>query len=110
MKERDEAIVRLAERLSAGLGLEPLEVDLFDARLWRWWNGELGLAEELFADEPDLLFIEVVDLQARLAALEGFFAEREEWERCARTRDLRSIGSELIARLVERGEPVSDGE
>lgn len=101
---REEGVHELAERITAGLGLDPVEVDLFDLALEEWWSRELGLAQDLFGEEPTLLCEELTRLQAKLSALECLFAEREEWERCVRTRDLRARAAKEIANfLVQSG-------
>lgn len=90
----DPHLASLVNRLTYDLVDDNIDGDLFRLRLEREWRARLGLARELFGQEPELL-VEELDHQLRdLWAIETWLADGERWELCAGVRDMR-------ARIVE---------
>lgn len=94
---KEETAKEIAQRLSAGLSLDQPDLDLLEISLHKWWNKETALARELFGEVSPLFSEELNRLLAKLSEMELYFAEREEWERCAITRDLRADASKILA-------------
>lgn len=90
----DPHLASLVNRLTHDLVDCDTDGDLFRLRLEREWRARLGLAHELFGQEPELLVEELSHQLRDLWAIETWLADGERWELCAGVRDMR-------ARLVE---------
>ena len=89
----DHQTVEQAQRLSAGLGLDPASIDLFTMALESEFQAKLGLAHDLFGNTPNELAREVSILREEVEHLILHFSALEEWERCAALRDLLPLFS-----------------
>ena len=87
----DQEMQQLAKSITDGLGMEPVDLDLFDLALEQEFAPRLAKAVELFAQSPDRLWSELEDLLWELSWLEKHFAEREEYERCSIVQAQRGI-------------------
>ena len=100
---------RLVDKLCRGLGLDPVGLDLFELALEEEFAPRVAKEVELFSHTPNLLLLELDAIVSQLLELEGRFAAREEYERCAVVQRYRA-GLErkiLVARRAKKRSEVS---
>lgn len=82
---------QLVKSLTDGLGLETPDLDLFDLGLEQEFAERVAKGVELFSQSPDRLLQELEEILSDLHWLEGYFAAREEYERCLIVQSQRGI-------------------
>lgn len=79
---------RLDATLSTGLGLDQASSDLFSVALAKEWGIYYRLAILCYEEDPAQLRLELGYLLKKLNDFEGYFIQKEAYERCASCRDL----------------------
>ena len=79
---------RLDATLSAGLGFDQASSDLFSVALTKEWDIYYRLAILCYEEDPAQLRLELGQLLKKLVDFEGYFLQKEAYERCASCRDL----------------------